>query len=263
MFDDFFRAEHIEFYRELDISDLVIQNERKYQNMIQHMGTAESALIFLIPYNCGQQTTNLSVYAQVRDYHDYLRELTERFRDFLIEIGWEGKVCGFTDSSPISERRAALEAGLGVAGENGLVLNEKYGSYFFIGEFFLSRRQAPQPKQEVKKCVGCHACRKACPTGAIDDPKRERCLSLLSQKKHLTDDEQALVDQAECKWGCDLCQSVCPMNRTASLTPIPYFQTDLVTCLTEDAICAPEEEFSRRAYAWRGREVLRRNLKKK
>lgn len=263
MFDEFFSAEHIEFYREMRVSDLVIWNERKYQNMLKQMGTAESALIFLIPYFCGQQTTNLSVYAQVRDYHDYLNGLTERFRAMIDRAGGDVKVCGFTDSSPISERRAALEAGLGVLGENGLVLNEKYGSYFFIGEFFLSRAYKPQTKQPIAHCTRCHACRKACPTGAIDDPKRERCLSLLSQKKHLTADEQALVDQAECKWGCDLCQTACPMNREASLTPIPYFQTDLVTHLTEEAICAPEEEFSRRAYAWRGREVLRRNLKKK
>ena len=263
MFDEFFSAEHIEFYREMRLNDVVIWDERKFQRMLDDMGTAESVLIFLIPYNCGQKTTNLSVYAQVRDYHDYLRGLTERFRQYLAAREWDGSVRGFTDSSPISERRAALEAGLGVLGENGLVLNEKYGSYFFIGEFFLSRAYLPQPKQEAMHCAGCGACRKACPTGAIDDPKRERCLSLLSQKKHLTEEEAALLDRAECKWGCDLCQTACPMNRDPRLTPIPYFQTDLVTHLTEDAIGAPKEEFSRRAYAWRGREILRRNLKKK
>jgi hypothetical protein len=52
------------------------------------------------------------------------------------------------------------------------------------------------------------------------------------------------------------------MNRDLPTTPISFFREDLVRELDEEALSAPKEEFSRRAYAWRGRELLRKNLEK-
>ena len=46
----------------------------------------------------------------------------------------------------------------------------------------------------------------------------------------------------------------------AALSPIPFFQTDLVERLDREAVEAPKDAFRQRAYAWRGRNVLRRNL---
>lgn len=260
MLKGFFDREGIRFYRELPARAVRVIDGDKYRRMEEKLGGIQSCVVFLIPYYTGQKTTNLSVYAQPRDYHRYMTELSERFGVYLAKIGADLPFMGYTDTSPIGERDAALKAGLGFLGENGLVLNRVYGSFFFIGEFFLARAIHPEEPTEPQRCPGCGKCVDACPTGAIRDPERRACLSLLSQKKQLTPEEKTLVDKADCKWGCDLCQNVCPFNQNAEKTPIPFFQTDLVEMLDHDAIEAPKAEFQKRAYAWRGRNVLRRNL---
>lgn len=260
MLKAFFEREKILFYRELGADALTVFDEEKYRRIGEAMGGVKSCVIFLIPYYTGQKTTNLSIYAQPRDYHRYLQELSQRFQAYLQEQSQDLPFRGFTDTSPISERDAALKAGLGFLGENGLVLNETYGSFFFIGEFFLGKALSPEAPSEIRRCPACGKCAAACPTGAIRDPERKKCLSLLSQKKHITPEEKALLDASDCKWGCDLCQTVCPYNANAAHSPIPFFQTDLVKRLTLEEVEAPKETFQKRAYAWRGRNVLRRNL---
>lgn len=67
-------------------------------------------------------------------------------------------------------------------------------------------------------------------------------------------------------WGCDVCQEACPYtahakNRGTIYTDIPFFNRNTLPHLTPDALDAmSDEDFRRRAYAWRGREVIRRNL---
>ena len=260
MLKPFFEKEKIEYFTELSIGDVVIWDEKKFSRMEEEIGKVKSVFVFLIPYDFGQITTNLSVYAQVRDYHLYIRELSERFRGYLERENIHIKFKGFADSSPLAERDAALSAGLCVLGKNGLCINEKYGSFFFIGAFFLTEEISPVKKAEKKNCISCGRCEGACPTGAIFDRERKKCLSLLSQKKSLTEEEEVLLEKAECKWGCDLCQNVCPMNENREKTPISFFQTGHISHLSQETITLPKKEFLSRAFSWRGREILRRNL---
>jgi len=262
MLDAFFEREKIEYYAALDPKDITLWNREKYERLEKEIGTVRSVVVFLIPYNAGQKTTNLSVYAQVKDYHLYLRQLSARLEAYLEEKGLIAAFRGFADSSPLAERETALSAGLGVMGENGLLIHPRYGSFFFIGAFFFNCVLMPnKAKAEPEKCLSCGACKKACPTGAVTDPKREKCLSLISQKKNRTPEEDALLEKAACKWGCDLCQNVCPMNREAEYTPIPFFQEDHVAFLTPQSAELPKSEFLSRAISWRGRELIRKNLK--
>ena len=261
MLREFFANEAIEYFYELDVKDLVFRDPGKLLRIEEKCGRIRSGVIFLLPYFAGKKATNLSVYAMPRDYHYYLRLLSDRFRAYLDGKGIFSPFWGGADSTPLDERDAALKAGLGVMGKNGLILNETYGSFCFIGEFLLTEPVSPGKAKEKKECPACGACEKACPTGAVKDPKREKCLSYLSQKKNRTPEEEALVKSADCKWGCDICQEVCPFNRKAAFTPIPFFREELVERLTPEAIEEEKEAFSKRAYAWRGRELLRKNLK--
>jgi len=262
MLNEFFQRENIEYFAELPVSALSVLDEKKMARLKETMGTVESAVFFLIPYSVGQKTTNLSVYAQVRDYHLYAKELGKRFGAYFKEKNISLAYRLAADSSPVDERLGAAMAGLGVKGENGLLLNERYGSFVFIGEIFLSRSIHPQAPKEIKKCISCGKCIAACPTGAVTDGTREKCLSHISQKKKRTAEEDAILFQAECKWGCDLCQNVCPYNENAEETPIPFFREGIVSELTDEVIASPKAEFETRAFSWRGREILKRNLGK-
>ena len=66
-------------------------------------------------------------------------------------------------------------------------------------------------------------------------------------------------------WGCDACQLACPHNRAVLAaekdTAIPYFRENRQIRLDTAALEAmTDQEFSARAYAWRGKNTIRRNL---
>ncbi len=262
MLEAFFQGEKIEFFSFVSMDRVRVTNPQKMKRMEEEIGTVRTVAFFLIPYYAGQKTTNLSVYAQPRDYHLYASQLEERLKAY-----WEqkGKKIGFrvfADTSPVDERQGALAAGLGVRGKNGLLIHPKYGSFVFIGVVFLTEETGKEVFFKEKQCLGCGACERACPTGGILDPKRGKCLSAITQKKNLTSEEEGLLSRATCKWGCDLCQSVCPMNKDVEETPIVFFRNDRVDQLTSERISEPDESFRTRAYSWRGREVLKRNLER-
>jgi epoxyqueuosine reductase len=93
------------------------------------------------------------------------------------------------------------------------------------------------------------------------------CRSALTQKKGaLSEDESRLLATFPSLWGCDVCQEVCPYTaharrRGTLYTKIPFFHQNTIATLSLDALDEMDDEsFSRRAYAWRGRDVIRRNL---
>ena len=99
------------------------------------------------------------------------------------------------------------------------------------------------------------------------------CLSEVTQTKRLeslcTQTDVALTPQ-DCEryiryfgtaWGCDRCQTVCPHNRNPKPTTIPFFRQDLCPTLTaEEVETMTDGEFQSRAYAWRKRACIMRNL---
>ena len=227
--------------------------------------TPQTAVLFLVPYYTGA-AENLSCYASARDYHLYMRDLFARICPALAkESGYA--FYGFADHSPIDERLAAAQAGLGMLGKNGLLIHPRYGSFVFIGELLTDAPTALLGAKELTvppACSGCGACVAACPGGCLRG--EGDCLSAVTQKKGaLTEEEQALVRAGGSVWGCDVCQTVCPHNAAAmqeeNYTPIAYFREERLTRLTREVLDAMgEDAFAARAFSFRGRAPLLRNL---
>ena len=232
--------------------------------LLERAGITEGSVIMLaVPYAVPCEKRTVSMYAVAKDYHAYFAALFEAVLPTL-RADFPGHIfAGFADHSPVAEVETACMAGLGVIGENGLLLTREHSSYVFLGEIVttLPTECTPMP---VQPCHGCGACRRACPVDLCFDD----CLSALTQKKGTLDALQAERLRAHpYVWGCDICQDACPYTvaakRASTLyTQIPYFREDLIPCPDLALLQGmPDNQFSRRAYAWRGRDTIRRNLK--
>ena len=162
------------------------------------------------------------------DYHYVLRERGQAVADALTEVypGAEWRVC--VDSSPLAERTAAVMAGIGQVGRNGMVVDvdSPHGSRFFlvciVTDAVLPVTEVSESDVSSSPCGDCRLCVDACPGGALqfDCPfDARRCVSWLTIEKRepLTDEEHRMAGFR--LFGCDVCQDVCPYNRAPVLSP--------------------------------------------
>ncbi len=262
----------IELSGVLPLSDCILK--RPYLLERAGFDTSDRARLFVqmfaIPYHtpaADASDRNLSAYAVCEDYHVFVRELGETLLAALQADFPDNRFALFADHSPIDEIEAAIAAGLGVRGKNRLLLTERYSSYVFLAELVTDLALSPTPTPlppELRVCHGCDKCISACPMTA----EGGECRSALTQKKGaLSEDEQAALVRFPSVWGCDICQEVCPYTAHARArgtiwSPIPFFHQNTLSRLTVELLDGMSEaEFARRAYAWRGRDTVRRNLK--
>ncbi len=272
-------AEHIEYAAAIPFSVCRVWNESKLAQFGFTRDTVQTALMFLVPYYPGESDTrrNISVYSAARDYHLYFKDFFARICEKLRNAFPGYRFSGSADNAPIDERHAAVTAGLGMYGDSGLLINETYGTYVFIGEILsdLPRElfcDEPLPfVPHDASCPHCGACSRACP--ARNNPLGiPDCLSAVTQTKKLSAlcppenrrterDYINYIRYYGSAWGCDLCQTACPYNAAPKTTPIPFFRESLTPHVTAEEIkTMPEEAFRARAYAWRKRETIVRNL---
>jgi epoxyqueuosine reductase len=209
-----------------------------------------SVIVFLVPYYSGlHPARNISLYAVPRDYHLFFRTIFNEIETELKARYPANIFKGFADHSPINEVNAASLANLGVIGDNGLLINEKYGSFVFIGEIITDLATDIQTAEITSGCNHCGKCRAACPS-----PRS--CLSAVTQKKKdLTESEHRLIKESGIAWGCDICQIVCPMNINIPKTPINFFRENLIPTIENGC------DITDRAYQWRGDDCINRNIK--
>lgn len=234
-----------------------------------------TAILFLIPYvmteDVDNPDRNVSLYAVPKDYHGYCRQLAETILPILRASFPAYRFALFSDHSPIAEVNAAAKAGLGIVGQHGLLITPEFGSFAFIGEVItdasyetVTQQPIPAFPNEPPLCDGCGACMEACPRNCVLGSKNT-CLSSLTQKKaELTDEEALAICEAKLAWGCDTCQLACPHNHRIISerkdTPLSYFQSERIpTVTTQLLLNMSDEEFSSRAYAWRGKKTILRN----
>lgn len=219
----------------------------------------KSIITFLFPYKTDYEgERNLSLYCIGKDYHDIIYSRLNRLCSLLSERFKDGEFAAFCDTSPINECLAAYNSGLGFMGKNGLLINEVYGSYCFIGEI-VTNLEFEKYSIPLGNCLGCDKCTQNCIGGALtkDGFLKENCLSFITQKKgELSKEEEALIKKGGLVWGCDGCILSCPMNKNAKNCEDEDFISSLLPFLTEEYL----GEISDRAYNYKGEKILRRNI---
>jgi epoxyqueuosine reductase len=186
-------------------------------------------------------------YALGGDYHKLMRrrlqQLADRISDAIGPFGYRV----FSDSAPVMEVELARRAGLGWRGKHTLMLSRDAGSFFFLGELFTDLPLPPsEPPSEPEAmpqapnradasaaydeagghCGTCTQCLQACPTGAIVAPYQldaRRCISYLTieLKGSIPTPLRSAIGNRV--YGCDDCQTVCPWNKYAQVSPEQAF----------------------------------------
>jgi epoxyqueuosine reductase len=239
---------------------------------------ARSVIVCAINYNTAQpystQTGDanrgwISRYAWSReDYHDAvlrrLRVVESKLHELLdfagnaqsAPHGWQQatdscqQTCSYVDTGPLVERVYAKYAGIGWIGKNTCIINQKLGSWLFLGVILTSielaanslssglptaNPRSSDPPADLfsadalapDRCGTCTRCIVACPTQAITAPGEldaRLCISYLTIEKRGDIPEELRAGMGRHVFGCDICQDVCPWNRKAPVTAAEEFQ---------------------------------------
>jgi len=192
------------------------------------------------------------------DYHDFVMKRLRRVESKLLESAPEIRSRCYVDTGPIVERIYAKYAGVGWIGKNTCLINQKLGSWFFLGVILTSMELAPDlPASD--RCGTCTRCLDACPTNAFTAPHQmdaSRCIAYLTIEKRGEVPLEFRDRMGRQVFGCDICQDVCPWNRKAPLNNTPEFQTrqELVNPALDWLATISEEEFRQ---TFRGSPVTR------
>ncbi len=241
---------------------------------LAHFGVCEpepgtQALVFLFPYYVNEPTGTISLYARGIDYHLVAKKLLLEICSFLkTETGNDFSNNIYCDISPFNDKEIAFKAGLGFYGKNTLLINPSLGSYFFIGYILTFGLTLENDSPLNMTCKGCNACINSCPGNALENGNLNilRCASNISQKKgELSTEEQKILFESGFVWGCDCCQQVCPHNRNLGNTSLPEFLNNRLSKLSPEELFSISEKqfrekYKARAFTWRGKNTLLRNL---
>lgn len=170
---------------------------------------------------CDGSLGYVSRYALGRDYHKVLRRrLRELARRIERRVGAFGyRVC--VDSAPVLEKALGRNARLGWIGKHTNLINQKAGSWFFLGEIYTDLPLPLDDAPSAQHCGKCQACIEICPTRAIVGPYRldaRRCISYLTIELRGSIPETLRPLIGNRIFGCDDCQLVCPWNRFARVS---------------------------------------------
>lgn len=192
----------------------------------------------------------ISRYALGRDYHKVLRKRLQKLAERISAAIGPFNYRAFTDSAPVLEKPLAQKAGLGWIGKHTNLLNQKAGSWFFLGELYTDL-PLPVDGAAENHCGTCQACIDVCPTQAITGPYQldaRRCISYhtIELRGAIPLEFRRLIGNRV--YGCDDCQLVCPWNRFARPSGEPDFmpRTGLDAPQLVELFAWSEAEFLRR-----------------
>jgi epoxyqueuosine reductase len=199
---------------------------------------ARSVIVCAINYNTRQPYSTqvddpnrgwISRYAWgAEDYHESamrrLKQVAERLQQEFAQQNIQMRC--YVDTGPVSERIYAKYAGVGWVGKNTCIINQKQGSWLFLGVILTSIELEPDIPA-ADRCGTCTRCIQACPTDAFVGPYQldsNRCISYLTIEKRGEIADELRSGMGHQVFGCDICQDVCPWNRKAPFASAAEFQ---------------------------------------
>lgn len=152
-----------------------------------------------------------------RDYHDVIHERLKQLKNTISDLAPESNNRGVIDTAPLMERDFARIAGLGWIGKHTLLINRERGSWFFLAALLTDLELEYDDAFEADHCGTCTACLDACPTDAFPEPyvlDATKCISYLTIELRAMPPAELRSGIGDWLFGCDVCQDVCPWNKS-------------------------------------------------
>jgi epoxyqueuosine reductase len=226
------------------------QGRLKRASLTRAVPWARSVVVCSINYNTAQPYSTeaseegrgwISRYAWgQQDYHDSVMPRLRQVETALRNAFGAGDLITrcYVDTGPVVERVVAKYAGIGWIGKNTCLINQKKGSWLFLGVILtsldLEADLRPDLGSDLKlglpapdRCGTCTRCIDACPTDALIAPYQldsNKCIAYLTIEKRGAIPEDLRSGMGRHVFGCDICQDVCPWNRKAPATNAAEFQ---------------------------------------
>ncbi len=203
-------------------SEMRWMEAEKRKNIESLLNGAKSVLTVGFNYLSEEQKQQtkfkIGKYGQGEDYHKViskkLKKIGKWINNEIPDCKW--KIC--VDTSPLLEKAWAEEAGIGWIGKNSNMINKEYGSWLTLGFLILNKDFTPDEKSQ-SLCGKCDKCIEKCPTNAITEPfviNSDLCIAYhtIENRNHTFPEH---IEKNLNGWiaGCDICQDVCPWNKTA------------------------------------------------
>ena len=195
---------------------------------------ARSVVVCAMNYNTAQPYTRferarawISRYAWGQDYHETLKKKLKELAAWIEKNCPHHTKC-YVDTGPLLERVYARYAGVGWFGKNTCIINQKVGSWLFLG-CIVTDLELTHDSIAPDRCGTCTRCIDECPTGAILEPyvlDSRKCISYTTIELRGAIPEQERAGIGHHLFGCDICQDVCPWNRKAPASSNPAFKAD-------------------------------------
>ena len=200
------------------------------------------------------------------DYHVVLKKKLDMLEEFLRSKHVDIRTKSMVDTGELSDRAVAERAGIGFSAKNCMIITPEFGSYVYSAEMITNVPFEPDEKIE-DQCGTCNKCVDSCPTGALVNPGQlnsQRCISFLTQTKGFLPDEfRSKIGNR--LYGCDTCQTVCPINKGKDFHLHPEMEPDpeiakpllkpLLTISNRDF----KEKYGHVSGSWRGKKPIQRN----
>ncbi len=161
---------------------------------------------------------------------NYYREAVIRFKQVAVRMGAEFGIpvhfFRIFSNSSFPEKYLAARAGLGFIGKNSLLISHCAGSLCIIAgiKLPLMLETGSSVEDTVAPGLGCgtcSACADACPVQAIRKPgsvDSKRCLQAMAGSAFMLPPEIMEI-WGNRIYGCQICQDVCPYNRSVPPGP--------------------------------------------